>query len=352
MNLDDYLEDEERIMGGRNEASNETENSSYGLIGAILGGVEAQLMPEVISECSLISEGQSGVCSSKKSVEIMAKIANVSPEVGPDKVLEKAKEATKCETERCVVTSSAYKAIGGLKLTEEEIRRNFKITGPIDTSLLSNINLDGILAQWAIKFKDFFNYDFNMSDYEKTNGSLNYVNLADEYKNGYRTFGCIINSDVSTGKGVHWMALFVDTRPTSGGICTIEFFNSAGNPPQASFARWLVKAKGQLETIGLKCEIVKVSDIMHQYTQTECGVYALYYIWTRLNGTSYKAFIDEHVDDIMMFEFRQHLFRGPYQSNGAKFDYKEFEDKAKIKWEPDIPKSKIKEIIGRHSGPN
>jgi hypothetical protein len=153
----------------------------------------------------------------------------------------------------------------------------------------------------------------------------------------YKCCGCIINSDVYQGGGKHWMALFADAR---GSKWTVEFFNSSGNSPGPEWISWLVKTKNQMEELidNLKLknntvEILKVCNIRHQQSRTECGVYSLFYLWARLNGLSYEYFMKKPVPDQLMMEFRQHLFNDPERKISGRFDFAEYKKMVKIEWE-------------------
>jgi hypothetical protein len=59
-----------------------------------------------------------------------------------------------------------------------------------------------------------------------------------------------------------------------------------------------------------KCNFVKVTDIQHQREDTaNCGSYALFYIWKRLNGIPYTYFAENKIKDEHMEEFRKFLYR-------------------------------------------
>jgi hypothetical protein len=54
---------------------------------------------------------------------------------------------------------------------------------------------------------------------------------------------------------------------------------------------------------------VAVTRVDHQQSQTECGLYALFYIRRRLEGTPYSFFFEQLVPDAAMTKFREHIFR-------------------------------------------
>ncbi len=297
------------------------------------------IIPEVVSECSLVS-GRDGVeepCSSDAAMQVMAKIAGAKPLMPKIEILELVKQKMKVNDERSIITSSEFARYAPRQLIENELRVNFKISGPTDVSLLNNYNIDHTLLQWQTAFPDFFAYNFNMRDYDARGDTLSTVDVGNLYREGFRTAACVINSDVYAGRGKHWMALFVDCRDEK--MWTVEFFNSSGNPPVTEFVNWMVKTKHQLERVAAQLsltatvEVVRTSTVCHQKTRTECGVYSLYYIYSRLNGISWREFCDKAVSDVLMFEFRQHLFWDKRRPAVETFEYSEYKKTTNILWE-------------------
>lgn len=223
---------------------------------------------------------------------------------------------------------------------------HFKVAGPRDTTeLLTNEHIDTVLQQWAAADRQstFVPFPFAMIDTtvkqahhpltaaaapcSKTRfGGLCF---AAQLAAGAQTFACVLNTDYLGRGGLHWFAVFVDTRPgrsnpTTGGgsdnaaTWTVEYFNSSGRPAHPNVTRWMARARLALAEARAQdaaqygtgaVESVRVSQIQHQRSQTECGLYALYYIRCRLDGTPYSRFARGAVSDSLMREFRQHVFR-------------------------------------------
>lgn len=285
----------------------------------------SSLLPDKITECSLVGPG-AGSCLSIDSIKKIASKLKTDEPI--DKVIDASKNILGCATARCVVQK--------LDIDIGKDAANFKIKGPIDTSLLSNYNIDGVMRQYAARFPDFYPYNFNMlnyMDYSFHDGaiinepdSLATVQFSDLHARGFRRAGCIINTDVYQGQGKHWMALFVDST-----VPSVEFFNSSGNAPAPEWISYMVKTKDQLEELTRRtAQMVKVTNIRHQQSKTECGVYSLFYVWARLNKVPYSYFIDKPIPDQLMFEFRQHLFDG---SPFVEFDFHDYTKKFRIQWE-------------------
>jgi len=284
-------------------------------------------------ECADFING--GICSDTNILNAVVLAFNDGDDNNKpiDQILNKAKEELNCNSEYCIVTHPEFKkfAIQSHIISNDILNSNlkrFKIKGPRNsTNWLSNYDIDKTLQDWACKFEDFFPCPFAMIDFDRTNDALNRYNLANIYlgkypkmtilgniKIPYRTFGCAINTDISTGSGKHWMVLFVDMRGNAE--WTIEFFNSAGNGPQKSIVRWMQRTKNELELLikninrNIKVTIVPIYKIEHQESNTECGLYTLFYIRCRLEHVPYSRFLEgSEIPDESMIEFRKHCFR-------------------------------------------
>lgn len=248
------------------------------------------------------------------------------------KTFKKEKE-TKCESEYCLVKSKDFKEFARRKnISDSELKENegnFKIEGPRNSlALLNNFHIDDTLKNWAKEFDFFFPCPFAMMDFETTKEPFSTIFIPYVYEGEYTLnlgekeikrkntcFGCVINTDVSTGGGKHWTCAFVDMRDPN--LVTVEYFNSVPNPPRKPINRWLEKTKKELMTPYKNFKgfpVVKsipVVSVDHQQNDSECGVYSLYYIRRRLEGTSYKYFQGLPIHDENISEFRKYLFVDP-----------------------------------------
>jgi hypothetical protein len=123
---------------------------------------------------------------------------------------------------------------------------------------------------------------------------------------GHKTFGVVMNTDVRTGGGIHWFSLFCDFRTNP---CTVEYFNSSGNKPVKQIQDWLIKTEENLKSAGHNAKVVILSGNSMQKSETECGLYSLYYIWNRINEVPAQNFQVAKVPDSMMYAFRKQCFK-------------------------------------------
>jgi len=287
------------------------------------------LIPGNISECSLISAGKSTTCFPESILNYIIPGASQKPEVEQESIVEKLMEKTGCQDQRCLLLSDfIYDKIPATEI-KQSLERDFKVGGPKDSSLLTNVNIDGVMKQWALHFKDFYPCRFSMRNHEEVQDELAKVKFQDLYNKGFRTFGCVLNTDTYDGRGIHWMGLFVDMRDKVWEIC---LYNSSGRLPPKEYDTWMVRRKIELEKIappGVKVVLAPMNRIPHQELDTECGVYSLFFIWAKLNKQMTEVFHKGKIRDKYMYEFRQHLFddgKHPELNGVKKFNFDIYSD--------------------------
>jgi hypothetical protein len=267
----------------------------------------------------------SKVCLSKKTLLLAANVANISikpftePSIGDpdeDNTREKLhiwKQIAPAYDNEQINILNHYKIkdiLGSDTITREQSL--FKIAGPTDSTWLSNDDIDDTMKQWSIVFKDFLPLSFNMIDFMEYNSSLKNVLIPYEYsQNKYRTIATVINTDKFIGGkgGKHWTALFIDMRDTKE--FTVEFFNSTGGIPDKSIRDWETMAIDSIRSIGAtdNVKIVNAIGRQHQRSNSECGVYSLYYIYSRLINVAPRYFMENTIRDDEMRAFRKKIFR-------------------------------------------
>lgn len=291
-------------------------------------------LPDAIGECAIIT-GKDEVCGDDETYNFMVQLlpgydGDISSNEGRRVLINRVKDKLRLNDERAIIASPHFAKIAGGRKSIELLSKFYKVPGPTDVTLLSNINIDLTLRQWERYFSGFFAYNFNMVNFKEHGDTLSTIPIDEVLRNGYTTAACVVNSDTYNNPGKHWMALFVDMRTTP---CTIEFFNSSGNPPVCEFTEWMSESKTRLETAGKTALTICVSRVKHQYSRSECGVYSLYYIYARLKGIPYTTFEDTPISDVLMLKFRQHLFWDKRRAPMKTFTLGEYEKDVDVKWE-------------------
>lgn len=198
----------------------------------------------------------------------------------------------------------------------------FKIPAPNHNggTLLSNIDIKRVLMQFEINFDGFRHFNHTMSNWDKNINESNHARrMATEpsficklLHENVSMIGFVINTDIWTGAGKHWTAVFIDMRNED--TWTVEFFDSGGDEPNPNVDRLLDLIVTNIHScnkaFGKVVKKINTCNIQHQLDDIECGVYCLFMIYCRCNGYSHKLFSGEHIvyRDEVMSKFRDYIF--------------------------------------------
>jgi len=197
--------------------------------------------------------------------------------------------------------------ICGKSICEEILVKLYKPFGPFDsTEWLSNSHIDNILDSWSNNSKELFNKIFlhlpyQCVDFDRNNTTVFNVNINTILK--YDMMACVFNTDVSTGKGLHWICVVIDNK-----FRTIEFFNSSSSLAPLSIHKWIVRLWYDFKNKNINYSMINViTDKPLQLSKTECGIWCLCYIRSRLLSYS-PEWIKTTTDEKMINKIRKELF--------------------------------------------
>ena len=124
--------------------------------------------------------------------------------------------------------------------------------------------------------------------------------IADCRRRNKRSIGIVFNTDPHYKSGSHWIALYIDIPKR-----TIYFFDSNGNPCPKQIRVFIDKiVRDDGFSFG------ENSPRRHQLTNTECGMYCLYFISTILVGQhSTEYFGRKRIPDRLVEAHRKKFFR-------------------------------------------
>jgi hypothetical protein len=183
---------------------------------------------------------------------------------------------------------------------------------------LSSIDILNVMKQYEKAYKCFefigpTPIDF---DYKKMYGScvwdeLCNFNLNEQIKNKKMKIGVIFNTDPHNKPGQHWISLFINIKKGK-----IFFFDSAGSeiPREIKiFVERIIKQGTELNP-PIHFQFDQNYPVEHQYGNTECGVYSLYFIVHMLEDKITGHYLKTHIlKDKYMNRFRKIYFN----SNGS-----------------------------------
>jgi hypothetical protein len=188
---------------------------------------------------------------------------------------------------------------------------------------LSNFDIEKVLEQYETKYPEFKTYGALPIDFALKSGdscqisSLCAISLEALMKQNKKYIGIVFNLDKHTESGSHWVALFVNIPAGE-----INFWDSvAKSAPQevedlmSKLHKQLTLIKEKKTQLYSKCgctyqkPMKQYNKIRHQYANSECGMYSLYFIIEQLdNGKKFNQVCRNVVNDSKMNAMRKEYF--------------------------------------------
>lgn len=131
-------------------------------------------------------------------------------------------------------------------------------------------------------------------------------NLENEIKKGITKIGIIFNTDPDYKPGQHWISMFINIKKK-----TIFFFDSTGDPPPKEVKQLIAKIKDQGINLKrpIKFKVDSNEGIEHQYGNTECGIYSIFFVVHMLEDKLTEHYLKTHIlKDEYMEKFRKIYF--------------------------------------------
>ena len=187
---------------------------------------------------------------------------------------------------------------------------------------LSSDDIDKVEENYVKLFHDYHYVgtvpiDFDLQDETRKClvSTLCSMKLPELYKQGKQQFGIVINTDPHDGPGQHWVALYCDIRPElEHPRCT--YFDSYAEHPEEEVKTLMKRWKEQWDGTGIHKNEMKLTfnKTRHQYKDSECGMYCLYFHYACLVGLP----MGTRIPDDVINGFRGLLFRIPGGNSGDK----------------------------------
>lgn len=215
-----------------------------------------------------------------------------------------------CNNEKCWIEQEFIKK----DLNKDILYNTFSPEAPKSwsknpTEWLDSVNILSVIKQYESKYPCFefigpspIDYDTHYSDGECVWEELCELQLSDLIKKNKNKLGIIFNLDPHYKSGSHWVSLFVNIKKQE-----IYYFDSNGIKPPKQIYKLMNTITEQGAELGL--DFKKLINLKsHQYSNTECGMYSLYFIIQMLMGKNFNTFIQKRIPDSKMIEFRKIYF--------------------------------------------
>jgi hypothetical protein len=277
---------------------------------------------EIDEKCAPSKTYKDGSCLTLKSLKLIIEsynknVKDIEKKIvisnNKSKMVKQLEErlSDKCNNQTCWLRLDIIQQLED-EIKEDILKNTFRPEGPEKKyTWLSTSDINDVITQYQEKHKDFLFLGALPADFQELKFlGIDDLDFKDIEKEGKHKIGMVINLDVHTQGGSHWVALYTDLEKGQ-----IYYFDSFAKKPSKRTKKFINKILKYLykkkynKNIDINCLIKKIkngeeneyldnlkefdiryNNIQHQFNNSECGVYSINFI-VRLVG-------DENFDEI------------------------------------------------------
>jgi len=173
---------------------------------------------------------------------------------------------------------------------------------------LSSVDIMNVMKQYESAYKCFdfigptpIDFDTKMLYGECVWDELCNFNLSQQIKKGKTKIGVIFNTDPHNKPGQHWISMFINIKKKK-----IFFFDSVGDKAPKEIMALVNRIIKQGKKLNIKFKFDQNHPVEHQYGDTECGIYSLFFITHMLEDKFTEHYVKTHIlKDEYMQKFRK-----------------------------------------------
>ena len=175
---------------------------------------------------------------------------------------------------------------------------------------LSSVELLQVMKQYEKAYPHFeflgpspLDYDAHKMFGECVWEELCEFKLKKYIKRGTTKIGIIFNLDPHDLEGSHWMCMFIDIKKKE-----IYYFDSYGDQAPRRLKKFMKEVKRQSRKLGKPYTILQ-NKRRHQFSESECGMYCLYFIIQLLKGReTFDSLTKKRINDKKVKKMRSVYF--------------------------------------------
>ena len=256
-------------------------------------------------------------CYTKDALKKMRSLWNARhPDVkiktnSPKKIWEQLKKnmASSCDRESCWLNQK-WLDQGMTK----ELNDNFATPQPRSwkknkQEWLNSIDINNVMKQFEKKHNDFefigpspIDFDDHEMFGECVWEELCKFDLQQKMKDKKEKIGIIFNLDPHDKPGSHWVSMFISVPKKE-----LYYFDSYGDPTPSRIKKLAKRIQDQSVKFGKEFKFYE-NPVRHQYSNSECGMYCLYFIIKLIENRNYKRLINRKIKDKEMIKLRNIYF--------------------------------------------
>jgi hypothetical protein len=162
---------------------------------------------------------------------------------------------------------------------------------------LSNLDIEDVLKQYQQAYSPKFlllgptpiDFDTKRNNGQCVWNELCQLSLSNQYEKGIRKIGIIYNLDTHRGSGTHWVSMFIELPDDDDNADNpkhkpfIFYFNSTAQGVPTEINKLIKRLQKQFMNFkGIHLPVYKNNKKQHQRSNSECGMYSLFFIITCL----------------------------------------------------------------------
>ena len=256
-------------------------------------------------------------CYTKDALKKMKTLWNARhPDVkiktnSPKKIWEQLKKnmASSCDRESCWLNQK-WLDQGMTK----ELNDNFATPQPMSwkknkQEWLNSIDINNVMKQFEKKHNDFefigpspIDFDDHEMFGECVWEELCKFDLQKKIKSNKEKIGIIFNLDPHDKPGSHWVSMFINIPKKE-----LYYFDSYGDSTPSRIKKLAKRIQEQSVKFGKEFKFYE-NPVRHQYSNSECGMYCLYFIIKLIENRKYKRLINRKIKDKEMIKLRNIYF--------------------------------------------
>jgi hypothetical protein len=191
----------------------------------------------------------------------------------------------KCDTEWCWIEQEFVKKMG-----RKELLGSFRPKMPSSWKKnkyewLNTTDIESVMKQYEDKYHDFkfigpvpIDFDYEYSVGKCIVNELCHLSIKKLIENKIKKVGIIYNLDPHDKPGSHWVAMYLDLNKKN-----VYYFDSYGTKPPTEVEKLIERIQEQGKELGFEIKY-EYNMTRHQYQNSECGVYSIYFITQLLEG--------------------------------------------------------------------
>ena len=176
---------------------------------------------------------------------------------------------------------------------------------------LSSVDIMNVMKQYEKAYKCFdfigptpIDFDKKLLYGECVWDELCNFSLEDQIKKGKTKIGIVFNTDPHNKDGEHWISMFINIKKMK-----IFFFDSAGDKAPKRVMTLAKRIIKQGKKLNMKFVFDQNHPVEHQYGDSECGIYSLFFISHMLEDKFTENYLKTHIlKDKYMHKFRKVYF--------------------------------------------